>query len=270
MLDRLSRKRMLKEACLVALGLIAQHPAPTLQIYTLGGFQVLRGSLPISPTAWQPRRKTRLLFLYLLAHDPRPVSRDQLLDTLWPDLPLDSASLALNTTFSDLRKLLEPHLGKGMPSHYLVRDGDCYWLNPSSHIWYDVQVFEQAVRAGAASLREAQELYRGDFLLEEPYLDWVLRERERLRSLYLNLLVNILDLQMRQGAWHEGVDLARRILEQEPWLEEVWRAEMTCLAMLGRRSEALQVFLAGERSLRQELGVEPSAETRAVYEQLKA
>ena len=269
-LDRLSRKRNLKEASQVALQLIARRPAPTLQIYTLGRFQVLRGSLPIPPSSWQPRRKTRLLFLYLLSHRPRPVARDELLDALWPDLPPDSASLALNTTFSDLRKLLEPYLGKGMPSHYLARDGDCYRFDPASSIWYDVQAFEQAARAGVASLRAAQELYRGDFLLEEPYLDWVVRERERLHSLYLNLLVSMLEAQTRQGAWHEGVDLARRILEQEPWLEEVWRAEMTCLAMLGRRSEAIQVFLAGERSLRQELGVEASAETRLLYEQLKA
>jgi LuxR family transcriptional regulator, maltose regulon positive regulatory protein len=269
-LDRLSRLRPVKEACQAALVQIAARPAPILHIYALGGFQVLRGRTPIPSSDWQQRRKTRLLLLYLLAHCPRRISRDELLETLWTDLPPDSSNLALNTTFSDLRKLLEPYLGKGMPSRYLVREGDCFWFNPASQAWYDVHRFEAAVQAGAPSLRAAQELYRGDFLPEEPYLDWVVRERERLRSLFLNLLVEELDRQMRQGAWHAALDLARRILEQEPWLEEVWRAQMTCLAMQGRRSEAIQVYLAGERSLRQELGVEPSAETRAAYAQLKA
>lgn len=269
-LDRLSRKHAVKEASLSALHQIAQHPAPTLHVYTLGGFQVLRDSQPIPPAAWQPRRKTRLLFLYLLTHRPRPVARDELLEALWPDLSPDSAVLALNTTFSDLRKVLEPYLGKGMPSRYLVREGECYCFTPESHIWYDVDAFEQSVQAGAPSLHTAQELYRGDFLAEEPYLDWVIRERERLRSLYLNLSMEMLDQKMRQGAWHEGLNLARRILVQEPWLEEVWRAEMTCLVMQGRRSEAIQVYLTGERILRQELGVEPCAESRALYQQLIA
>jgi ATP/maltotriose-dependent transcriptional regulator MalT/DNA-binding SARP family transcriptional activator len=269
-LNRLSRKRVLNGTCLTALRLIAAQPAPALQIYSLGEFSVLRGGLPLPAAAWQPRRKTRLLLLYLLAHGLRPVSRDELLEVLWPDLQPASASLALNTTFSDLRRLLEPFLAKSMPSHYLLRDGDCFGLNPNGTIWYDVQAFEQAVRAGAASLRTALELYKGDFLLEEPYQEWAVRERERLRSLYLNLMVSMLEKQAFQGAWHEGVELARRILELEPWLEEVWRLEMTCLSMLGRRGEALQVFVAGERSLKQELGVEPSAETRALFEQLKA
>ena len=268
-LERLSRKGPVKEVSTAALHQIAQHPAPALRVLTLGGFQVLRGNLAIAASVWQQRRKTRILFLYLLAHRPRQVPRDELLEALWPDLAPNSASLALNTTFSDLRKLLEPFLGKGMPSRYLAHEGECYWVIPSSDIWYDVQAFEKAAQAGASTLRAAQELYRGDFLPEEPYLDWVIRERERMRSTYLNLLMATLDQKMHQGAWHEGIDLARHMIEQEPWLEEVWRAQMTCLVMLGRRSEALQVYLTGACSLRDELGVEPSSETRVLYEQLK-
>jgi ATP/maltotriose-dependent transcriptional regulator MalT/DNA-binding SARP family transcriptional activator len=268
-LDNLSRKHAVKDAALSALRQIAQNPAPRLHVYTLGKFQVLRGSQLIPPAAWQQRRKTKLLFLYLLAHRPRPIPRDELLDALWPDLSPDSAGLALNTTYSDLRKLLEPYLGKGMPSRYLKHEGECYGFIPECPTWYDVEVFTQAVQAGASSLHAVQELYRGDFLAEEPYLDWVVRERERLRSLYLNILMEMLDRQVRQGAWHEGVNLAHQILAQEPWLEEVWRAEMTCLSMQGRRSEAIQVYLSGERNLRQELGVEPCAETRTLYQQIK-
>ncbi len=262
-LDRLRRNPRVGDAVGKALERISARPGPLLRVSALGGFQVLRGGQPIPESAWQQRRKTRLLLLYLLANSARRVPRDELLEALWPDLPPESAGLALNTTFSDLRKLLEPYLGKGMPSHYLTRDGECYWLVPGAPIWYDAEAFKQG-----ASSAPALDLYRGDFLPEEPYLDWVVRERERLHSQYLNRLIGLLERQVQQGAWHAGVEAARRILEREPWLEEVWRALMTCLAMLGRRSEAIQVYLSGERSLRDELGVEPSAETRALYEQL--
>ncbi|HOT90097.1 MAG TPA: bacterial transcriptional activator domain-containing protein [Anaerolineae bacterium] len=125
------------------------------------------------------------------------------------------------------------------------------------------------LRRGGQAARQVVELYRGDFLPEEPYTDWALRERERLRGLYLNTLTAWLEEQVRAGAWREGAELARRILEMEPWLEEVWRALMLCLARLGRRSEALHAYQACAHALREELAVTPSAETQALYETLK-
>jgi DNA-binding SARP family transcriptional activator len=267
-LSALRQDRRLKEAVAAALARIAAAPRPLLRILALGGFQALRGNQPIAPEAWQ-RRKTRLLLLYLPAQAPRRVPRDELLEALWPGLSPDSAALALNTTFSDLRRILEPYLGKGQPSRYLLRDEETLALNPAAETWYDVAAFEQAVRAGGQAARQALELYRSDFLPEEPYVDWVLRERERLRGLYLNTLMAWLEEQVQAGAWREGVELARRILDLEPWLEEVWRALMTCLARLGRRSEALQAYQACARALRDELDAAPSAETQILYEELK-
>jgi DNA-binding SARP family transcriptional activator len=269
-LDRLRRQRVQQTVAQAALQRIADRPAPPLRVYTLGGFQVWRGNVLIPIEAWQQRRKARLLLLYLLTQRRRQVPRDELLDTLWPDLTPDSAGLALNTTFSDLRKLLEPYLGKGMPSRYVTHEGDCYFFNTASDTWYDAYALEEAVRSAKSSSHVVLELYRGDFLPEEPYEDWVIRERERLRSIHLNALTDCLEQQLQQGAWREGSDIARRVLDREPWLEEVWRALITCYARLGRRSEALQAYLTCEHNLRQELDVAPSAETRLLYDQLKA
>ncbi len=242
-------------------------PPPPLRILTLGGFQVFQGGIPLPAEAWQ-RRKTRQLLLYLLLRRA-PVARDELLDALWPDLPPDSAAQALNTTFSELRHILEPQLSRGTPSRYLERDEETLSLRRTAGLWCDVWAFEEAVRSGVTATPQILALYRGDFLPEEPYLDWALRERERLRGLYLNTLVAWLDEQVQAGNWREGADLARRILDLEPWLEEVWRALMLCLARLGRRSEALRAYQDCVRTLRAELDTAPSAETQTLYETLK-
>jgi DNA-binding SARP family transcriptional activator len=267
-LSRLRRNRRLQEAVRAAMERIAAAPRPLLRVLALGRFEAWRGGEPVSPSIWQPRRKARLLLLYLLSRAPRPVACDELIEALWPDLAPDSARRALNTTFSDLRHILEPFLGQGQPSRYLTRDEET--LTFSGQVWYDVAEFQQAVRTGGQAARQALELYRGDFLPEEPYPDWVLRERERLRGLYLNTLTAWLEERVQAGAWREGVELARRILEQEPWLEEVWRALMRCLARLGRRSEALHAYQECVRALRREMDVAPSAETRALFDELKS
>ncbi|MEJ5310629.1 MAG: BTAD domain-containing putative transcriptional regulator [Anaerolineae bacterium] len=242
-------------------------PPPPLRILTLGGFQVFQGGIPIPTEAWQ-RRKTRHLLLYLLLRRA-PVARDELLDVLWPDLPPDSAALALNTTFSELRHILEPQLSRGTPSHYLERDEETLTLRRTAGLWCDVWAFEEAARAGVAGATQVLALYRGDFLPEEPYVDWALRERERLRERYLNVLMAWLEERVHAEAWPEGVELARRILEREPWLEEVWRMLMTCLAKVGRRSEALRAYQECARALRAELDADPAPETQALYETLR-
>lgn len=267
-LSRLRRHRHLQEAVKVALARIAAAPRPPLRVLALGHFQVWQGDTPLPAPTWQPRRKARLLLLYLLSRAPRPVAGEELIEALWPDLPPDSARRALNTTFSDLRHILEPYLGQGQPSRYLTRDEET--LAFTGQVWYDVAAFQQAMRTGGQAARQALELYRGDFLPEEPYADWALRERERLRGLYLNTLTAWLEERMQAGEWRAGAELARRILEQEPWLEEIWRALMLCLARLGRRSEALHAYQECVHALQQELDAAPSGETRALYEQLKA
>ncbi len=242
-------------------------PPPPLRILALGGFQVLRGGTPIPAEAWQ-RRKTRQLLLYLLLRRA-PIARDEVLDTLWPDLSPDSAALALNTTFSELRRILEPELQRGQPSRYLERDDETLALRRIEGLWCDVWAFEEMAQSGVVAAAQILALYRGDFLPEEPYVDWVLRERERLRTVYLNTLIDWLEARMRAEAWNEGTALARRILEREPWLEEIWRALMICLAQLGRRSEALRAYKDCVRALRAELDADPAPETLALYEKVK-
>lgn len=266
-LSRLQRHRHLKEVVQAALDRIAAMPRPPLRVRALGDFQVWRGDALVPASIWQPRRKARLLLLYLLSQAPHRVTCDELIEALWPDLAPDSARRALNTTFSDLRHILEPYLGQGQPSHYLTRDEET--LTFTGEVWYDAAEFQRAMRAGGQAARQALELYRGDFLPEEPYADWALRARERLRDLYLNTLTAWLEEQMQAGAWREGAELARRILELEPWLEEVWRALMLCLARLGRRSEALHTYQACARALRVELDADPAPETSSLYEAIK-
>jgi DNA-binding SARP family transcriptional activator len=133
-----------------------------------------------------------------------------------------------------------------------------------------VRAFEEAVAQGTAAAEEVLALYRGDFVPEEPYTDWIMRERERLHGIYLNALVACLEAHMRRSAWREALLIARRLLEREPWLEEVWRAQITCYLELGRRSEALQAYRDCEEHLRRELDAAPGPLTRALHERLEA
>ena len=80
---------------------------PSLRVYTLGRFAVYRNHELIEDYAWK-RRKAKTLFKLLLLAPNRQVSKDYLLDLLWPEQDPVSAANNLHRTLFVLRKILHP------------------------------------------------------------------------------------------------------------------------------------------------------------------
>ncbi len=178
-----------------------------LRIRLLGPVAVERTDGPqVGGPLWR-RAKVRGLLSYLALRQGRPVRREELLETLWPDLERDAVLHNLNTTVYGLRHSLE--LGRGADSGYIHYEGDCYLLSADHVHWLDMDAFEAGIaRARRQSqpdlaqtlYREALALYRGDFLADlDPDLVGAWAERERLRQLYLNAMEEL-------GALCEGQD----------------------------------------------------------------
>ncbi len=83
----------------------------------------------------------------------------------------------------------------------------------------------------------------------------------------------LLDWQLppdsQRGQKNSALQHAQQLLRQMPWNEEVHREVMELLALNGRRSEALKQFEICRQALRDELGVEPSGETLALYKRIR-
>jgi DNA-binding SARP family transcriptional activator len=63
----------------------------TCTIHLLGGFAVEVNGEPVYANAWRHRRAADLIKLLALAPGHR-LHREQVMDTLWPDLPPDAAA----------------------------------------------------------------------------------------------------------------------------------------------------------------------------------
>jgi predicted ATPase len=75
---------------------------------------------------------------------------------------------------------------------------------------------------------------------------------------------------LEQGRYGEGIEAARRLLSLEPWSEEGHQQLMKLLAASGQRNAALAQFETCRRLLADELGVEPSPETKALVEAIRS
>jgi predicted ATPase/DNA-binding SARP family transcriptional activator len=124
-------------------------------------------------------------------------------------------------------------------------------------------------------LTDSFNLYRGDFLegifvRDAPnFEDWALVERARLRELALQCLHTLTQFHNEHGNYTEAMIYASRLLAFDPWREEAHRQRMLALVRAGQRSAALAQYQTCRRILDKELGVEPSSETTALYEQIR-
>ena len=255
---------------------LAPAGAPRLRIRCLGPFRVELDRRPVPVTQFQ-RFKALTLLKFLVAHRGRPVPRETLMELLWPEVDPVRARGNLRVVLHALRRGLEPDLRSEEASSFVVSQGDLVYLEPSSHIWVDAEELVRRARRAAKAVSEdrideaisecqhAAELYQGEYLEDEPYSDWCLFERERLREVYINLRKQMGSSLAQRGRAAEAVEAYRAALDVDRGREDVHRELMLLLWKAGRRDEALRQYYACRRILGEELEAEPTQETEAVY-----
>jgi DNA-binding SARP family transcriptional activator len=115
----------------------------------------------------------------------------------------------------------------------------------------------------------AVSLYQGDFLADDPYEEWPVLTRERLRLTHLDTVDRLSYLYFSQGRYAPCVALCQRIVERDPCQEDAHRRLMRCYSRQGQLHLALRQYRICAEALRAELGVDPAAETTALYEQIR-
>ena len=238
------------------------HDQATLQLTLLGKPEIrldgalLASRLPVKGVA----------LLAYLAVTGQTCSREALAGLLWGETPDAAARASLRVTLNRLPPALRPFLT--LTYHTIS-------LNPDRIILDVTSLATAVLSTDPAAWKTAVALYRDDFLEgfnvpDAPAFDeWALLERERLRLLVIELLHRLADNAYQQQATTDGITYARRILALDNWREEAHRLLMRLLALDGRRSEALTQFQTCRRLLAENLGVEPAAETIALYDNIK-
>lgn len=246
-----------------------------LRIYLLGNPTVCRGDVPIRlETA-----KTLALLAYLVMR-PGPHRRTMLAGMLWGAQDEARAARNLRRALWNLRRAISPDNPAACPYFFISRQE--IGFNDQSPFWLDVAEFlrltqpspEASPGTQRAQLEEAVRLYRGDFL-EGVYLrdapgfeEWMMGERARLQEEAIQALQRLGSLLTEWGKYTEAIAALRRLLAIAPWLEAAHRQLMLCYALSGQRGAALAQYEQCRQILQEELGVEPLAETTALYQRI--
>ncbi len=239
-------------------------------IRLLGRFEVVVDGTPVDDSAWRGRKAQQLVKLLAVAAG-RSLHREQIADALWPDLDAESAERQLHKAIHAARRALEPELGSGVDSAWIITQDRTVSLSES--VLVDADQAETAAEAALASrdvaaCDAALEPFQGPLLPGDLYDVWADSRRARLAALHARLLAAVAEGSFAAGRTERAVDAANRLLSIDAADERAHRVLMLAAADAGDRSAVVRQFRACEAALDSELGVEPSDATRALFEEL--
>jgi len=230
----------------------AWRSGTVLRVHALGRTRVLSPAGDLHGS-WIGNRAGQV-FKYLLTHRDRPVPADELAERLWEGATKATLQ-SVRYFIHALRDELEPGRGRRAASSFVPGSRSGYTLN-LERVHVDADDFEREVRAALAALERGDQdgalgaltrgldLYRGDFLEDEPYAEWALEERDRLRELATTGLRAKAGLHRARGDVAAATEAHERLVRLEPFDVDLHRELLELLLAQGRRTDAARRYAA--------------------------
>ncbi|HLF02390.1 MAG TPA: tetratricopeptide repeat protein [Anaerolineales bacterium] len=230
-----------------------------LQVRLLGQFDVRLDGRPVEIAS----RPAQALLACLCLTVGTPHRRETLAAHFWPDTTDANARSNLRHALWRLRSALDAH------GDYLLADQHTVAFNAGAEYWLDTDILQQEFSGDwpTEEFIETVAVYGGE-LLPGFEGEWLDRERERLRGVFERQMQTLLDRLAAEGRWPDTTHWAERWLALGGAPEPAFRALMSAHAALGDTANLANVYQRCIAALRDELGVDPSPQTRSLYETL--
>ncbi|MEA2844132.1 MAG: hypothetical protein QOJ69_1803, partial [Actinomycetota bacterium] len=250
--------------------------AAVMQITLSGSISVEAGGVLVDEARLGGAR-ARVAFALLVLERRRPVDRHELAEALWPGALPSSWESAVRAVVSRVRAFLA---AAGLPaSELLTSKFGCYQLTLPANAVVDV---EQALRsveaaemalAGGSAERALPEAVLARSITAEPFLvgaegEWADAVRRRLVDVRVRALDAVARSAIGTGELRMALEAAQELVALEPYRDASHVLLMEAHRAAGNRGEALRAYGRARHVLAEELGVDPSPETEALYRSL--
>jgi DNA-binding SARP family transcriptional activator len=245
-------------------------------VRVLGGLEVTTPAGEVDGAAWR-KRKARLLLVMLVLHRGRDVSRDVILERLWPDMDYDHARNNFYVMWSTVKRALS---ACGEAGTFIQNSGGL--CRATSLVRSDLDdlyaaiddlrsgIDSGSVSAVARAARTLMDLYRGDVLPGDVYDDWISEVRTQVRQDFCDAMLRAARYCDTSGEHEVAVQFARRAVAADPWREDAYQVLMRSHLGAGQRSRAIEAYLACRTRLVEDLGIDPCADTTQIYQAVLA
>ncbi len=241
-----------------------------------GHFRVTVDGHVINESSSRTRRPWSLL-QYLIVSRQKTISRQQLMEALWPDGGSDQPEKALKNLVYRVRTYFA-EMGVPFAQDVILYKNSNYYLNNNIPWIIDFEQFEEYFRHASeanlpageriANYKKAIDLYQGDFLAEHTYEDWILPFNAYYHSLFLKCVEKVLPLLEKENLYEDIEDVCSRALTVDKYAEPMHLAYMQALIAQNKKNAAASYYDSIADMFFRELGVIPGEELQQLYSEI--
>ena len=238
----------------------------SLQLTMLGGFHARDAT---GAGMEIPSTKAALLLACLALRPGEAQRRDKLMALLWSDRGESQARGSLRHAVWTLRRAVE-----GLDPYPLLIQGEILALDPAA-VDTDVLALERHAADGSpGALQSAVTLCRGEFLegiriRDRAFEEFLRVEQARIQELTIDVCARLMNHQLQHDSVASAAETAKRLLTVDPLQEPARRTLMKYYAGKGQIGLALKQYQACRDTLRDQLQVEPDAETEQLFNEIR-
>lgn len=214
------------------------------------------------------------LLVYLFCYRKKEITTQELVEVLWQDEESDNPAGALKNLVYRLRTMLKK---KWPDFEFIITGRGAYKWNTEVPVKADIEefenIYEQAARAEdieerIAAYKKAITLYKGDFLPKISAEYWVATISTYYHSMYISAVKTVSALLEQEERYEEMEAICSVVLQLDNLDEGIHCYLVKSLLYQKKIKLAAQQYKKAVDILYENLGVSPSEELRAVYEEI--
>ncbi|WP_455682704.1 BTAD domain-containing putative transcriptional regulator [Thomasclavelia sp.] len=245
-----------------------------LKVFFLGQFKIILDDKYIMTYDEIGSQKNARLLSYLLKNYHVKLSSQEIQTIMFSDDSSNNPANALKALVYRLRTILKKFFGT---VNIIVSGNSTYFINPDLEITLDIDIFDKLITDGEnaqndeeriALFEKAIDLYEGTFLPMLSDEQWVIITGTYLESMFMTTAVYLLKKYTEQKMYDSVEKLSTKALNYDSLNENLHYYLIKSLIKQNKMTLAKQHYLATEKFLFDELGINPSEELRELYEEI--
>lgn len=249
------------------------------KIYTLGDFDITYNEETILDAKGYQYRLL-LLFKYFVTFHGKKLLPENIIEELWIDNEFHDPKNVLRTQISRLRRMIDLK-EKDLETFYSIEHLNGYYIfKIQDNCVIDIQLFEDLINEGnflkendpekaLVLLKEGLGLYRGEYLREAEYEEWIVPIRNRYRRLYLQGLFSYIEILKNKGMNEEIIKICEEAIEYEPYDENLHIYFIEALMEIGETRYAMSHYEYITSKLYSHLSIKPSPRMKELYKKMQ-
>ena len=244
-------------------------------IYTLGKFYIKHGDSIISESSNRSKRMWEI-FKFLLSNREKSYFPEVILEKIWPENDYSDPNLVMRSQIFRLRQVLNNSHGEASLANNIIFNQGCYsWADKTP---YSLDVNDLEASANEAGLvaqddqdkaiklyRKAIAIYRGTYLPELSFSEWVEPLRSYYHDIYLDCLFDLINLLKARRAYSEIVKLCEQAVSIDYFEEKIHIKLIEALLAQDQTTRARAHYNEVTSIFYREMGIKPSEHMKNLY-----